>query len=104
MANLEYRGHLISISVIYDTPNKFQFTPVIDIRRAESIEVLNTILTQRTFDTVENATKFGFELGREWVDERLSESPSRRLSPGCVFVCSSSLGEFFRGDDRSGPW
>jgi hypothetical protein len=76
VANLEYKDHLISVSVIHDTPNKFQFTPVIDIRLAESSQVLNTILTQQTFDTVENATKFGFGLGREWVDECLSESPT----------------------------
>jgi len=73
VANLEYRGHLIPVSVIYDTPNKFQFTPVIDIRRAESIEVLNTILIQQAFNTVENATVFDFGLGREWVDERLAD-------------------------------
>jgi hypothetical protein len=74
VANLEYKDHLISVSVICDTPNKFQFTPVIDIRLAESSQVLNTILTQQTFDTVENATKFGFGLGREWVDWQSSES------------------------------
>ena len=62
MANLEYRDHLISVSVIYDTPNKFQFTPVVDIRRAESSEVLNTILTHAAFDTIRNATEFGFGL------------------------------------------
>ena len=75
MANLEYRGHLISVSVICDTPNKFQFTPVINVRLAESSEVLNTIVTQRAFDTIHRATAFGFGLGREWIDERLSESP-----------------------------
>ncbi len=75
MANLEYRDQRISVSVIYDTPNKFQFTPVIDIRRAESSEVLNTILTQATFNIIENAIEFGFRLGREWIDKRLSESP-----------------------------
>ena len=75
MANLGYKDHRISVSVICDTPHKFQFTPVIDIRLAESSQVLNTILTQQTFDTVENATKFGFELGREWVDDQSSESP-----------------------------
>lgn len=74
MANLEYRDQRISVSVIYDTPNKFQFTPVIDIRRAESSEVLNTILTQATFNIIENAIEFGFRLGREWIDKRLSES------------------------------
>ena len=68
MANLEYRGHLISVSVIYDTQNHYQLTPIIDIRCAEFIEVL----TQQAFNTVENATGFGFGLGREWVDERLS--------------------------------
>ena len=72
MANLEYRGHLISVSVIYDTQNHYQLTPIIDIRRSEFIEVLNTILTQQAFNTVKNATGFGFGLGREWVDERLS--------------------------------
>ena len=73
--NLEYRGHLISVSVIYDTPSRYQLTPVIDIRLAESGQILNTILTHQAFNTVENATEFGFGLGREWVDERLSESP-----------------------------
>ena len=76
MANLEYRGHLISVSVICDTPSKFQFAPVIDIRLTESFQVLNTILTHQALITVEMAIEFGFGLGREWVDERLSESPS----------------------------
>ena len=75
MANLEYRDHLISVSVIYDTPNKFQFAPVIDIRHADSIQVLNTILTEEAFDTIRNATEFGFGLGREWVDTQCSASP-----------------------------
>ena len=75
VANLEYRDHRISVSVIYDTPNKFQFTPVIDIRRAESSEVLNTILTQATFNTIENAIAFGFRLGREWIDNKQLVEP-----------------------------
>ena len=50
MANLEYRGHLISVFVIYDTQNHYQLTPIIDIRRSEFIEVLNTILTQQAFN------------------------------------------------------
>ena len=73
MANQEYRGYLISVSVIYDTQNHYQLTPIVDIRCAEFIEVLNTILTQQAFKTVENATGFGFGLGREWVDERLAD-------------------------------
>ena len=75
MAHLEYRDYVISVSVVYDTPNKYQFTPVIDIRRAASSEILNTTLTQASFNTIENATEFGFRLGREWIDKRLSESP-----------------------------
>ena len=73
MANQEYRDHRISVSVIFDTPSQYQFTPVIDIRCADSIQVLNTILTHEAFDTVRNATEFGFELGREWIDKRLAE-------------------------------
>jgi hypothetical protein len=76
VANLEYRDHRISVSVIYDTPSQYQFTPVVEIRRAESSDVLNTILTQATFNTIENAIEFGFRLGREWIDKRLAE-PSR---------------------------
>jgi hypothetical protein len=76
MANLEYRGHLISVSVIYDTASRHQLTPVIDIRLTESGQVLNTILTHQAFITAEMAIEFGFGLGREWVDERLLESPS----------------------------
>ena len=55
VANLEHRDHLISVSVIYDTPNKFQFTPVIDMRRVESIEVL----THQAFIPGEMAIEFG---------------------------------------------
>jgi hypothetical protein len=73
VANLEYKGHRISVSVIYDTPNKFQFTPVTDIWRAESSEVINTILTHAAFNTIENATEFGFKLGREWIDKQLAK-------------------------------
>jgi hypothetical protein len=73
VANHEYRGHLISVSVVCDSPSHYQFTPVIDIRHAEFIEVLNTTLTQQAFDTIENATEFGFGLGREWIDDQSSD-------------------------------
>ena len=73
VANQEYKGHIISVSVIYDTYSRYQFTPVIDIRLAESSQVLNTILTRQAFNTIENANEFGFALVREWVDE---ETPS----------------------------
>ena len=74
MANLEYKDYLISVSVIHDTPNKFQFTPIVDIRRADSIQVLNTILTHEAFNTIESAITFGFGRGREWIDRQSSES------------------------------
>ena len=70
-----YRGHFISVSVIYDTPNHYQFTPVVEIRRPKLNEVLNTIVTKQAFNTIQMATEFGFGLGREWVDERLLEFP-----------------------------
>jgi hypothetical protein len=76
VANIEYKDHLISVSVIYNTPNKFNFTPVVEIRCADSIQVVNTILTHKNFTTQEEATRFGFELGQAWVDKRLAE-PSR---------------------------
>ena len=75
MANLEYRDHLIFVSIIRNSQSHYQFTPVIDIRRAEFGEVLNTILTHEGFNTIENAIEFGFGLGREWVDTQSSASP-----------------------------
>ena len=76
VANLEYRDHRISVSVIYDTPSQYQFTPVVEIRRAGSTQVVNTILTHEAFMTDQRAIEFGFELGQAWVDQRLAE-PSR---------------------------
>jgi hypothetical protein len=76
VANLEYRDHRISVSVIYDTPSQYQFTPVVEIRRAGSTQVLKTILTHEAFMTDQRAIDFGFMLGREWIDKRLAE-PSR---------------------------
>ena len=74
MAALEYRDHLISVTVTYATPTtNLPFTPVVEIRPADSNQVLNTILTHEAFDTIRNATVFGFELGREWIDKRLAE-------------------------------
>ena len=73
VANLKHRGHLISVSTIFDTPNQYQFTPVVEIQRGDSAGVLNTILTRQAFKTIENANEFGFALVREWVDE---ETPS----------------------------
>jgi hypothetical protein len=76
VANLEYRDHRISVSVIYDTPSQYQFTPVVEIRRAGSTQALNTIMTHEAFMTDQSAIEFGFILGREWIDKRLAE-PSR---------------------------
>jgi hypothetical protein len=76
VANIEYRDHRISVSIIYDTPGQYQFSPVVEIRRAGSIQVLNTILTHEAFMTDQRAIEFGFELGQAWVDQRLAE-PSR---------------------------
>ena len=76
MANLKkYRGHLISVSAIFDTPTQYQFTPIVEIRRGDSAGVLNTILTDDAFIIQEKAIDLGFILGREWIDKQLLESP-----------------------------
>ena len=75
VANLKYSGHLISVSVIFDTPNQYQFTPVVEIRRGDSAGVLNTILSHHAFIIQEKAIDLGFILGREWIDKQLLESP-----------------------------
>ncbi len=75
MANLKYRGHLISVSTIFDTPAQYQFTPVVEIRRGDSAGVLNTILSHHAFIIQEKAIDLGFILGREWIDKQLLESP-----------------------------
>ena len=74
MADLEYIGHLITVSAIFDAPSQYQLkTPVVEVRRADSPEVLTTILTQHAFVLRDRAIEFGFILGREWVDKRLAE-------------------------------
>ena len=74
MANLEYRGHLISVSVICDAPSQDQLkTAVVEVRRCDSRQLLTTILTHHAFVLQERAIEFGFVLGREWVDKRLAE-------------------------------
>ena len=73
VANLEYSGHLISVSTIFDTPNQYQFTPVEEIRRGDSAGVLNTILTHHAFVLQDRAIEFGFVLGREWVNKRFQK-------------------------------
>ena len=73
-ANLKHRGHLISVSTIFDTPNQYQFTPVVEIRRGDSAGVLNTILIHHAFIMQEKAIELGFKLGREWIDMQLLES------------------------------
>ena len=81
MANLEYRGHLISVSVIFDAPSQDQLkTPVVEVRRCDSRQLLTTILTHHAFVLQERAIAFGFGLGREWVDERLAEIKSEQIS------------------------
>jgi hypothetical protein len=75
VANLKHRGHLISVSTIFDTPNQYQFTPVVEIQRGDSAGVLNTILTHHAFIMQEKAIDLGFILGREWIDKQLLESP-----------------------------
>jgi len=79
MAHLEYREHRISVT--FDTPNQFQFTPVVRIRLGDSAEVLTTILAHKAFVTKEIGIEFGFILGREWIDEHLSESQRDEASP-----------------------
>ena len=76
MANLEYRRHLISVSAVYDRSSQCQFAPVVEIRHGNA---RTTILTHHALITEEMATEFGFVLGREWVDKRLLESPSREI-------------------------
>ena len=75
VANLKYSGHLISVSTIFDTPNQYQFTPVVEIRRSDSAGVLNTILTHHVFIIQEKASELGFMLGRQWLDNQILESP-----------------------------
>jgi hypothetical protein len=73
VAKLEYREHRISVSVIFDTPSQHQFTPVVEVRRDDSPDVLNTMLTHHVFVLQDRAIEFGFVLGREWIDKRLAE-------------------------------
>ena len=81
VANLKkYRGHLISVSAIFDTPNQYRFTPIVEIRRGDSAGVLNTILTDDAFIIQEKAIDLGFILGREWIDKQLMESPKSEPS------------------------
>jgi len=75
MAKLEYKDHIVSVSAIWDTKHQYQFTPFVEIRRAASSKLLNTILTHhQAFTTDQKAIEFGFVLGREWIDAHLSES------------------------------
>ena len=79
LANLEYRGHLISVSAIFDAPSQYQLkTPVVQVRRCDSREVLTTILTHHAFVLQDRAIGFGFVLGREWVNKRLSNPRNER--------------------------
>jgi hypothetical protein len=66
-----YRGESGTPHLV--TPSQFQFTPVVEVRRVDSPEVLTTILTQHAFVLQERAIEFGFILGREWIDKRLAE-------------------------------
>jgi len=59
VANLEYRDPVISVSAIFDTDSHYQFTPVVEIWRADSPDVLNTILTHHAFVLEERAIEFG---------------------------------------------
>ena len=66
MTDLEYRGHIISVSAIFDAPSQYQLkTPVVEVRRCDSPGVLTTILTQHAFVLQDRAIEFGFGLGRE---------------------------------------
>jgi hypothetical protein len=74
LANLDYRGHFISVSASFDAPSQYQLkTPVVEVRRCDSPEVLTTILTHHAFVLQDRAIEFGFVLGREWVVKRLAE-------------------------------
>ena len=76
VADLEYRGHLITVSAIFDASSQYQLkTPVVEVRRCDSRQLLTTILTQHAFVVGERAIEFGFVLGREWVEKRLAEPP-----------------------------
>jgi hypothetical protein len=75
VATQQYRGHLISVSAILDTLNKHHFTPVTEARSGISDEILTTILTPHAFHFQDRAIEYGFILGQEWIDKRLSESP-----------------------------
>ena len=59
---------------MFDMPSRFLFTPVVEIRRGDSPELLTTTLTHDAFVLQERAIEFGFTLGREWIDKQLSES------------------------------
>ena len=57
-----------------DAPSQDQLkTPVVEVRRSDSRQLLTTILTHHAFVLQERAIEFGFVLGREWVDKRLAE-------------------------------
>jgi hypothetical protein len=74
VADLEYRGHLITVSAIFDASSQYQLkTPIVEVRRGDSPEILTTILTPHALVLHDRAIEFGFILGREWIDKRLAE-------------------------------
>jgi hypothetical protein len=75
VANLKYSGHLISVSVIFDTPNQYQFTPVVEIRRGDSAGVLNTILTHHVLLSKKRQSTLVLNWDANGLISQILESP-----------------------------
>jgi hypothetical protein len=73
-----HKNYCISVHAIPDAIDSTLFVPSVDIslRNGESIRIM---MTTQAFAAQSDAEKCGFEMGENWIDERLGEmEPQRR--------------------------
>ena len=83
MPSVRYKGHYISVVHLPDRSGKASCIPSVDIRYNRDRMLSARLMPEESFGSAEDATEYGFAVGKQWVDRQLEPKGSAlEPSPG----------------------
>jgi hypothetical protein len=76
MAVLRYNGYYISVFHTPDRSGNSSCIPFVEIRQKRDHGPGTRLMLSEAFSTAQDASAHGFEMGKHWIDARLTKSKS----------------------------
>lgn len=72
MAVLHYNGYYLSVFLTPDKSGNLSCIPFVEIRNKRSHDPAARLMLNEAFSTADEASAHGFDMGKQWVDERVA--------------------------------